>query len=327
MKALVYEGIGKLAYSDLPEPQSGFLVRVSGAGICGTDLKTYLKGHHLFTPPAVLGHEFIGSVAKAPAFSGFEQGEAVVVAPYRECGSCLLCRSGEGSLCKGKSFVAGGAFAELVGIDHGYVARGVFRIPSLDPVYSLVEPLACVLNGVEHLRLREGSKVLIVGSGPMGALFALYFQSMKIPLAVVEPNPLRRGIVSSWGIEAVEPEGFKAGDFDNIVIAVNKKELVSSYIEAVRDGGTVLMFSGLGRQDRVEVDSYSIHYRQVALTGSFGYAMPQFLRALELVKADPEGFARVITHRLPLSEGKAAFDLLSRGEAFKIVLEPEGSGA
>jgi len=220
-----------------------------------------------------------------------------------------------------------------VGIDLEYVSRGVFRIPAassrpeLLPAYTLVEPLACVLNGVEQLKIGSGSKVLVVGSGPMGALFALLFQSRKIPVAVVEPNALRRGIVESWGIEATVPEAVSASDFDNIVIAVNKKELVSSYIEAVRDGGRVLMFSGLGKQDRVEVDSYSVHYRQVSLTGSFGYAMPHFLKALDLVQADPAGFSRVITHRMPLSEGKAAMDLLSRGEAFKIVLEPARTGA
>ncbi|MCX7027053.1 MAG: alcohol dehydrogenase catalytic domain-containing protein, partial [Spirochaetes bacterium] len=70
MRALVYTGIGQLEMRDVPDPEAEFVVKVLGSGICGTDLKTYQKGHHFFPPPAILGHEFYGTVAKAPKGSG-----------------------------------------------------------------------------------------------------------------------------------------------------------------------------------------------------------------------------------------------------------------
>lgn len=322
MKALVYTGIGQLEMRDMPEPQNDFVVKVLGCGVCGTDLKTYLKGHHFFPPPAVLGHEFFGRVHRAPPESGYTAGEAVVVAPYDECGVCRLCRSGAGALCRAKSYIEGGAFCEYVGIPSDYVAKGVFRIPEAEDVYALVEPLACVLNGIEHLKLRQDSRALIVGSGPMGALFALVFKARGLPVAVVEPNPLRRKTVASWGIEAREPGAADMGEFDNIVIAVNKKELVSDYIKTVADAGSVLMFSGLGKEEQLSVEAYAIHYREVTLSGSFGYAMRHFVEALDLLRRHKEVFARVITQRMPLEQGKKAFELLAAGEAFKIILTP-----
>jgi len=322
MKALVYTGIGHLEMQERPKPEADFIVKVLGCGICGTDLKTYQKGHHFFPPPAVLGHEFFGLVEKASPASGYSIGDPVVVAPYAECGSCPRCRAGAGTLCRSKSFVDGGAFCEYVGIPADYVATGVFRIPLIDDSFSLVEPLACVLNGFEHLKLREGSKALVVGSGPMGALFALVFRAQGVPVTVVEPGAMRREKVASWGIDAREPGDLAAGEYDNIVIAVNKKELVSDYVKAVADAGTVLMFSGLSKEEIVAIDAYAIHYREVSLTGSFGYAMRHFRKALALITDHREMFSQVITHRMPLEEGAAAFNLLASGQAFKIILKP-----
>ena len=322
MKALVYTGIGQLEMREIPDPETDFVVKVLGSGICGTDLKAFQKGHHLFTPPAVLGHEFYGTVVKAPQGSGYSGGETVVVAPYAECGVCPICKAGNGTLCRQKSYIDGGAFCEYVGIPASYVQTGVFRIPEPDDVYALVEPLACVLNGVGHLKIREGSRALVVGSGPMGALFALVFTARGIPVTVVEPNAARRDIVASWGIDAREPGTMEMSGYDNVVIAVNKKELVSEYLRSVADAGTVLMFAGLAREETVAVDAYSVHYREVSLTGTSGYAIGHFREALGLVGAHPDIFSRVITHRMPLEQGREAFGLLAEGKAFKIILKP-----
>lgn len=326
MKALVYRGIGQLELQDLPTPEAEFLVKVLGCGICGTDLKTYSKGHHMFPPPAVLGHEFYGLVERTIPGSGFSVGDPVVVAPYAECGTCALCSIGAGTLCRQKSFVEGGAFCEYLGIPASYVATGVFRIPEADDAFTLVEPLACVLNGVAHLRLRGTSRVLVIGAGPMGALFALLFKARGIPVTVVEPGAVRRGAVAGWGIDAREPGDVKADDYDNIVIAVNRKELVEEYVKSVADAGTLLMFAGLGKGEAVVIDSYAVHYREVSLVGCSGYALPHFREALELIVRHRGMFSRLISGRVPLARGKEAFTMLQAGQAFKIVLKPGAGG-
>jgi L-iditol 2-dehydrogenase len=327
MKALVYTGVGQLELRETPAPEADFVVKVLGCGICGTDLKTYSKGHHMFPPPAVLGHEFYGLVERTAPGSGFSVGEPVVVAPYAECGACALCSVGAGTLCRHKSFVEGGAFCEYVGIPADYVKTGVFRIPAADDAYTLVEPLACVLNGVAHLKLRATSKVLVVGAGPMGALFALLFKARGIPVTVVEPGAMRREAVAAWGIDAREPGVVAAGEYDNIVIAVNRKELVEDYVKFVADAGALLMFAGLGKGEAVAIDSYAIHYREVTLSGCSGYALPHFKEALELINEHRDIFSRVISDRMPLARGEEAFAKLQAGRAFKIVLKPGAEGS
>ncbi|MCE5256416.1 MAG: alcohol dehydrogenase catalytic domain-containing protein [Spirochaetaceae bacterium] len=322
MKALVYTGVGQLEMQDCPDPTDEFVVKVAGCGICGTDLKTYQKGHHLFRPPTILGHEFCGTVWKAPADCGYAVGDPVLVAPYTECGKCERCTSGTPEMCQDKSYVETGAFCEYVGMPASYLQKGVFRIPEADDAYTLVEPLACVLNGMDHLRSKSPRRALVVGSGPMGALFALLFSTRGIPVTVIEPARLRREAVAGWGIDARESGPVEDGAYDAVIIAVNKRELVTDYLKAVADGGTLLMFSGLGRDEMVCMDAYSIHYREVTISGSFGYAMPHFRQALDLVGEHREQLSRVITHEFPLEDGKKAFELLAAGQAFKIVLHP-----
>jgi len=322
MKALMYTGIGMLEIQDVPMPTDEFIVKVSGCGVCGTDLKTYIQGHHFFKPPTILGHEFYGSVYRAPDGCGLHAGDMVVAAPYCDCGKCMLCLRSAGQLCRDKTFIPSGAFCEYVGIPLDYLSKGIFKIDKDDDVFTLVEPLACVMNGVEHLNITRYSKALIVGSGPMGALFALLFRIRGIPVAVIEPSGKRRELISSWGIECYEPGQLDISTFDNIIIAVNKAELVNEYTRKIVDGGTLLVFGGLPKDVVLGIDSYAVHYREVTVTGNSGYAIKHFKDALEMIKSHPAEFSKSITHRFPLEQGKAGFELLKKAEPLKLVLRP-----
>src|SRR5262249_49088176 len=105
---------------DVPVPEPGpgeLIVRVEVALTCGTDLKTYRRGHHLFPCPTAIGHEFTGHVARAGAgVTAFREGDAVCAVPSAPCGACPSCRRGLENLCDGihGKNMAWGAFAELI---------------------------------------------------------------------------------------------------------------------------------------------------------------------------------------------------------------------
>lgn len=319
----MYLGIRDMKLTDADKPKDGIIVKVKGSGICGTDLKTYLKGHHFFKPPVILGHEFYGTVEEVPeGVRELSVGDTVVVAPYYECGKCEKCQNGLGQLCNNKEGISGGSFCEYISIPSDYVGKGVYKIENADDVYSIVEPLACVINGIGKLDLKNESNVLIVGAGPMGSLFALVFLKNGIKAAVAEVSPKRRKIVESWGVKTILPEDIKNDQYDNIVIAVNKGELVKRYVSLAADGGNVLLFSGLPKGEDIVVDPYDIHYREVKLMGTFGYSIKHFREALKLIESTPDLFRKVITRTMPLEQGVKAFELLEKGEAMKLVLKP-----
>ena len=328
MKSLIYTELGKVEQGQSPDPTMPVWVRVEATGICGTDLKAVFKGHKYFVPPTVLGHEFYGQIAKAPKGYRLPIGTWVTVAPYYECGVCSWCRAGKGDLCTSKKYVEAGSFAEYVGVPADY-DDGIFVLPHEDDpadydVYALTEPLACILNGASRLETIDGySRVLVVGGGPMGALFALYYSQIGIGVSVVEPSDERAAKLRAFGINTVKFEDVKKGEYDNVVLAVNIGSLVSQYLPLVRNGGTLLVFAGLPKGEMLQVDAGAVHYSEVSVKGCSGFSLDNFRRAFDIIKADPKRYRQLITHRFGFGDGQKAFELLLQGKAFKVLL---GSG-
>lgn len=322
MKALMYLGEKKLAMQTVPDPEGEFIVRVHGCDICGTDLKTWLHGHPNFKPPCILGHEFIGTVERTMPDSGFSVGDAVVVAPYGECGECDLCKRGAGELCKHKHNVSSGAFCELVSVPPEFVKTGVIKLDFLDDAYTLVEPLACVLTAMDKMHITPNSNVLIAGGGPMGMLFALMLTARKVPVTISEPVETRRNQVSAFGVHTTVPENVSAGEYDNIVVAVNLPSLVEEYVKSVGDNGTVHVFAGMPAGTVLSLDASAIHYRGVTVTGSSGFNLAAFHSAYEIIRSEPAHFRRLITHRFKMGDATKAFETLAAGQAFKVFIHP-----
>ncbi|MBR6704753.1 MAG: alcohol dehydrogenase catalytic domain-containing protein [Lachnospiraceae bacterium] len=323
MKALMYVGTGQMEVQEIPKPEGDFLVKVLGCTVCGTDLKTFLHGHPFFKPPTILGHEFYGRVEKAPAESGYRPGDYVVVAPYGECGHCEKCEAGLPQLCDNKDYVETGAFCEYVTVPLSFVPRGVIKLEGPDYVYALTEPLACVLTAIEQLEITEKNSVLVIGGGPMGTLAAMTLLEKGIKVRVAEINPIRQEKLRGWGIPCDTSEVCYAEDkYDRIIVAVNVAPLIEEAVTKVKAGGRVHVFAGLPSDTKLSIRAYDMHYRFVQLMGCSGFALPAFHRAYEMIRKNPARYQALITHRFPLEEGQKAMETLSRGEAFKIMIEP-----
>lgn len=156
----------------------------------------------------------------------------------------------------------------------------------------------------------------------MGALFCALLEARGVDFAFLETAAPRRDLAVGWGWTPITRDEAAGAGFDQIVLTVNRPELVQECVGMAADGGNVLLFSGFARSDRATVDPYDIHYREVSVTGTFGYARGHFVRALEVLSREETRFARLITHRMPLARGLGAMELLRRGEAMKVVLEP-----
>ncbi len=325
MKALIYSGPGKLDLQEVSVPQGNTMVAVHYAGICGTDVKTYLKGHPMFQPPTVLGHECIGRIARTDAAgSEIAEGLLVAMAPYAECGACENCLKGVPELCQNKSFASSGSFCEILGMDTEYAKKALFPIPEASPVYTLMEPLACVFNGLEKTRLLRNLEslkteinTLIVGGGPMGTLFATWFRAQNLPYAILENNPWRWDYLSSRGY--VLTSEMTPKHYDIIVVAANAPEIAQDALDQVKDGGDLLLFAGFPSAARLTLNPFSIHYREVSVKGSFGYGLSHFRKAYREILRNPSLYGELVSHLFPLEDYAEAFQKAIAGEAMKVV--------
>src|SRR5579862_4998979 len=138
----------RLEQRAIPQPGRGeVLLQVAAATTCGTDLKTYRRGHPLLfrSTPAGFGHEVAGIVAAAgPDVKTCAEGDAVVVANSAPCLQCFYCQRGSYSLCE-DLLLLNGAYAEYLLVPERIVQQNLYHLPGgvSFVAAALTEPLAC----------------------------------------------------------------------------------------------------------------------------------------------------------------------------------------
>lgn len=336
---LVRPGQVEMREVAVPCPGPGeLLVRVEAALTCGTDVKTYQRGHPKLPLPAPMGHEFSGTVAAVGrGVTNFKEGDAVACVPTAPCGVCRLCRRGCESLCPDAvGRIVLGAFAEYVLLPAHVVAVNVFTRPaSLEAAMAAVlEPLACVVHGADRVAIERAEHTVLLGDGPIALLFA---QVARLrgdgELLLVGRHPARLAAAEALGIETLADPGpeeledavlaWTGGTGADVVVeCVGRPEVWEAAPALAAVGGEVLLYGGCAAGTRASFDTYRIHYDEVDLKGAFHYGRSDVRRALEYlatgeVRADP-----LITHRLPLDRLMEALMLVLTREAIKVAIEP-----
>ena len=223
MRAVVVErpGVARLAQLSIPEPRPGeIMVGVAAAGICGSDLELLrgLRPAPYVRYPIVPGHEWAGVVASVgPGVRGITVGDRVVAEGFRSCGVCDRCRQGRTNLCLSDyaetGFTHQGAFAEYVSVP-AHLVHKLSADADLDAA-ALLEPAACVAEGILGLELRPGLHMAVIGPGTVG-LLAVSILSLTTPerLAVVGSRAARLGLARRLG--ATEIHDVNAGLLDSL---------------------------------------------------------------------------------------------------------------
>jgi L-iditol 2-dehydrogenase len=341
MRAVVFYGPGDLREEEVPWPVPGageVVVRIDAALTCGTDVKTLRRGHPVMIPhvPTVFGHELAGRVtAVGTGVRHLREGDCVVAANSAPCGECRPCLGGRPNLCEDLLFV-NGAYGEAIALPGRLVARNVIKHrPSLAPARAaFAEPLACALLGIERGRVEDGHTVVIFGHGPLGCLLAMVAAARKARVIVVGKAGFRLDRVSALKIaECVDAtaspdlvsdlRAMTGGRGADVAIdATGRPEVWAQAMDAAGRGGTVVFFGGCAPGTTVALDTRRVHYEELTLVGAFHHTPETIRRAVELLDSgtvNPEG---LLTHRMGLAGVRKALELMARGEALKVLIEP-----
>ena len=282
-----------------PELREGEVrVQIEAALTCGTDLKVYKRGYHarMIVPPSVFGHEFAGVISEVgPNTQGWRVGDRVGAANSAPCGVCPHCAEGQENLCDDLQFL-NGAYAEQIAIPARLVSKNLLRLkPETDfRDAALVEPLACVVQGVEDCRLRAGQRVLVIGSGPIGLMFVALAKHLGCLITVAGRGESRLRMARCLGAtDALDVTGQDdltraipgAGTFDVVIDAVGQPGVWESAVHLVRKGGIVNFFGGCPKGTTVTFDTGLIHYSNLTLLASFHHTPSAIRHALGFVEA------------------------------------------
>jgi (R,R)-butanediol dehydrogenase / meso-butanediol dehydrogenase / diacetyl reductase len=190
-----------------PVPARGeVVVRVTGCGICGSDLHV---ASMMGRPGTILGHEIAGTVAAlGDGVDGWPLGRAVAVRPFTGCGACRWCQAGRADHCPSFEFIGferPGGFAELVACD----SRELFELPAsvAGPDQALVEPLAVARRAMRRTGDVRGGTVTVLGAGPIGLGVVAWARRLGAAHVVVsDPSAERRALAAALGADhTVDP--------------------------------------------------------------------------------------------------------------------------
>ncbi|MDO8961981.1 MAG: zinc-dependent alcohol dehydrogenase family protein [Methylophilus sp.] len=344
MKALIYLCEGQCALEDKPIPEivepTDAIVRVTKTTICGTDLHILKGDVPSCKPGRTLGHEGVGVIDNiGSAVTAFSIGDHVLISCISACGKCDYCRSQMYSHCKTGGWLLGntidGTQAEFVRIP--YADSSLYRIPEGADENALVM-LSDILPtgfecGVLNGKVRPGSTVAIIGSGPIGLaalLTAQLYSPAKIIMVDIDYNRLE--VAMRFGASTVVNSSH--GNAVDEIMKLTNQQGVDTAIEAVgipatfelcekiiAPGGVIANVGVHGTQ--VDLHLETLWDRNVTITTGLvdTHSTPLLMKLVQSKKIEPE---HLITHRFKLENALEAYRVFGDAastNALKVLIE------
>jgi L-iditol 2-dehydrogenase len=345
MKAVVFHAPLDVRVEQVPVPACGadeLLVQVDACAVCGSDLKSAKVGNPRIKPPLTMGHEFTGLIRQVGSgVAGFSAGERVVMATTISCGQCLYCRRGWRNICLNLApmgFSYPGGMAEYVVIPALAIRNGhVVKVPAgVKPEHAaLAEPVSCAVNCMENCQISPGDTVVVLGAGPMGLINVCVARGMgagRVILSEVSDQRLAfaRQFDPDVLVNSAKEDLLKivldvtAGlGADVAIVAAPAAAPQEQAVHLVRRRGTVCLFASLpSGQHMLSMDSRKIHYGELRVVGTSDSTPAHVAKAVELIATNKIPAAKIASHILPLEDIHHAFELMTSGEALRVVLKP-----
>ena len=359
MKAAILYGKEQVRVEDVAPPPlkpGEVRIQIEAALTCGTDLKVFKRGYHakMIVPPAVFGHELSGVISevatpltrpeatlspsegegngvrgpaegKTDSKVAWSVGDRVVVANSAPCGKCFHCQTGQENICDDLLFL-NGAYAESIVVPARIARKNLLRLKPETAFRdaALIEPLACVVQGVEETRLRAGQHVLVIGAGPIGLMFVALAKHLGCDVTVAGRRAGRLETARNLGVAqaidigdghglATKIRGATKTHFDAVIEAVGRPETWEASVQLVRKGGTVNFFGGCPSGTTITLDTKLIHYSDLALLASFHHTPRTIRRALEFIEAGVVHSGDFVDGECPLTQLPELFKSMCAG--------------
>ncbi|MBI4644537.1 MAG: alcohol dehydrogenase catalytic domain-containing protein [Deltaproteobacteria bacterium] len=311
----------QVTLKELPSPEPGpgeVLIRVTLAGVCGTDLQI-LRGYHDFQ--GVMGHEFVGVVAGPPDSPWL--GIRVVGEINVNCGDCDLCRGGLPRHCRSRRVIGikdrDGAFAPYLTLPEANLHAVPPQVKDEAAVF--IEPLAAALAVTAAVRLPIDSPLLVVGDGRLGLLISWALALSAAEVHLVGHHADHLALAEPYGVTTFLEKDLPAGDYVAVVEASGAPQGLDLALSRVRPRGTVIVKSTFA--GRYPLDPAALVVPEVRLAGSRCGPFAPALRLLAQARIDPRP---LIAKRFPLSQGLEALAWAQRSGVLKVLLDcGEGS--
>lgn len=343
MNACVFYGPEDIRYEKVKTPKINdeeILVKTEVVLTCGTDLKTYLRGHPVLIKetPALFGHQFSGEIVKVGKnVKNFKIGQKVIPVNSSPCFKCVYCKAEKYSLCENILFL-NGAYAEYVKVPKDIVENNTYEVPkntSFEAAAAL-EGVAVVLHGFEKSEITKDKVVCIIGTGSIGLLFISLAKRAGAKIISIGRSTSKLKLAKELGADytfSINEDGLgkKIKEITNgigpevVIEAVGQTSSWEFAVEIVSKGGLVNFFGGCKKGTKVELDTFRLHYDELKILGVFHHTPSYVKQALKILSEESfqnNILKKIISKTLPLSSLEEAFKLQKDGEVIQVAIKP-----
>ncbi|MCS6267601.1 MAG: alcohol dehydrogenase catalytic domain-containing protein [Vampirovibrio sp.] len=323
-------------------PIDGALIRTLGGGLCGTDVEKIQQ--QKVPVGTILGHEMVGEIVELGANytpnstnpeTCFSVGDRLVIAHHVPCGICHFCLNASPSSCeafKASNLVPGG-FTQFFTVSQGHLHHTCFKVPShiATREAACTEPLACVLRAVRRVGNLHNGSVAVVGLGFIGLLASQVFkhQGWQVLGLDINPNRLALASITDYCHSVAHPteqepywqewlEAQPTGKVDVVCLTVVNEATLALALQMVRNGGTLLLMAGQGKQP-VSLNPSVLYYREINVVTSYSPALEDLQQAFKLITTRAVSLTPLLTHPLSIHQFAEGFKAYTQGEAIKVI--------
>ena len=317
-----------------PRPKADWALVKVHASACCTEYKAYLAGRTNST----MGHEGVGEIVEVAEHCPAEVGDRVVILPQYSCGRCAYCMSGDYIYCEATinfeefngSIAGSGTFAHYT-LKQGWLLPKIPDDVSYAKATMAIDGIGASFGGMERINVNSQDTVLVTGLGPVGLGAVANARFRNACVIGVEPAPWRAQRAREMGAVAVfdpaDPDVLhqirSQTDGHGVDCAVDCSGTVSGErlcIDACRRRGRV-SFVGECRSDLTIEVSRDMIRKGLTVVGTWLYNQGDYPKVMKVIRESPL-IDLLITHEMPMSRIQDAFEILAKGEAGKIVVDP-----
>jgi 2-desacetyl-2-hydroxyethyl bacteriochlorophyllide A dehydrogenase len=332
MRAVRVVGPAQLEVVEVPAPQrgTGALVRVDGAGICGTDVKI-LAGKIPGPRPLVMGHEMVGTVVEPGARQLVAAGTRVLIDPATTCGHCDLCRSGRGHLCRNGGLLgrdSDGVFSDLIAAPE----EKLHVIPQevSAAAATMLQVLGTCVHAQRAVSVFPTDTVAVVGLGVSGLLHLqlLSARGIRRLIGITRSQwkldlARRLGAAVTATPEAAEEAVAEFSDgrgADLVVEAAGTEATLGLAIRLAATGGEVVVFGTITAGDR-GLPYYDLYHKELTLYNPRAAAPTDYDTGIDLAAAGRLRLEDLVTHTFAVEDAPAAFAAVGHSSSLKVAID------
>ncbi|MEE9559153.1 MAG: L-threonine 3-dehydrogenase [Acidiferrobacterales bacterium] len=322
----------------VPVPEVGtneVLIKVDKTAICGTDLHIYNWddwSQRTIRTPLVIGHEFVGHIAKVGhGVHNYEVGDRVSAEGHITCGLCRNCRAGHRHLCthtKGIGVNGDGAFAEYIVVP----AANLWLIPREIPseIAAFFDPYGNAVHCALSFQV-VGEDVLITGAGPIGIMAAGICRYLGARHVVItDSNEYRLKLAEKMGAthlvnvaresldEAMQAQDIKEG-FDIGLEMSGNPQAFNDMLRHMYNGGRIALLGILPAGTPINWDL--VIFKGLHIKGIDGREMFETWYTMTQMVLGGLDLRPVLTHQIPIDDFQKGFDVMQSGQCGKVVCD------